>query len=32
MKAYYLPYIKIGHSVFFRSPDVLAALKRFEVK
>lgn len=32
MKQQYLPYIKIGHSVFFRWPDVLAALKRFEVK
>jgi hypothetical protein len=32
MKRRYLPYIKIGHSVFFRWPDVIAALRRFEVK
>ncbi|MBN9688825.1 MAG: hypothetical protein J0M24_01190 [Verrucomicrobia bacterium] len=31
MKRRYLPYIKIGHSVFFRWPDVIAALRRFEV-
>ena len=32
MKLQYLPYIKIGHSVFFRWLDVMAALKRVEVK
>lgn len=31
MKRRYLPYIKIGHSVFFRWADVLAALKRYQV-
>lgn len=31
MKRRYLPYIKIGHSVFFRWPDVIAAMRRFEV-
>ena len=31
MKRRYLPYIKIGHSVFFRWTDVLAALKRYQV-
>lgn len=31
MRRRYLPYIKIGHSVFFRWNDVLAALKRYQV-
>jgi hypothetical protein len=31
-KRRYLPYIKIGHSVLFRWCDVLAALKRFEIR
>jgi len=31
MKRRYLPYLKIGHSVFFRWPDVIAALRRFEI-
>ena len=32
MKARYLPYIKIGHSVLFDWQEVVASLKRFEVK
>ncbi|MGE4180390.1 MAG: hypothetical protein AB7J34_11230 [Limisphaerales bacterium] len=32
MKARYLPYIKIGHSILFDWHDVVASLKRFEVK
>ncbi len=31
MRRRYLPYIKVGHSVFFRWNDVLAALKRYQV-
>lgn len=32
MRRRYLPYVKIGHSVLFNWPDVLASLKRFEVR
>lgn len=31
MRRQYLPYIKIGHSVLFRWPDVRSALKRFQI-
>jgi uncharacterized C2H2 Zn-finger protein len=32
MRRRYLPYVKIGHSVLFNWPDVLASLKRFEIR
>ena len=32
MRAHYLPYIKIGHSVLFDWSAVVTSLKRFEVK
>ena len=32
MQRRYLPYVKIGHSVLFQWSDVLAHLKRFEVR
>jgi hypothetical protein len=32
MRAGYLPYIKIGRSVLFDWPEVLASLKRFQIR